>query len=64
MDIVFSPKLKDTILPYLGELIKDHENLFRKLFPDINVINKHHHLTHYSECIAYVNTVNREIYGV
>jgi len=50
-EIVFAPKLRLSILPYLSELIVQHENLFRKLFPDINPINKHHHLSHYCDCI-------------
>ncbi|XP_036148433.1 uncharacterized protein LOC118647499 [Monomorium pharaonis] len=51
IEIVFSPKLKLSILPYLSELIIEHDNLFRKLFPDVNPINKHHHLSHYCDCI-------------
>jgi len=50
-EIVFAPKLRLSILPYLSELIIQHENLFRKLFPDINPINKHHNLNHYCDCI-------------
>jgi len=38
-------------LPYLSDLIVQHESLFRKLFPDINPINKHHYLSHYCDCI-------------
>jgi len=49
-EIVFARKLTVTILPYLSELI-EHDVLFRKLFPNINRINKHHHLHHYPECI-------------
>lgn len=46
-EIVFAPNLTVTILPYLSELIVEHDELFRKLFPDIHPINKHHHLYHY-----------------
>lgn len=51
MEIVFSPKVTISILPYMQELINDHHQLFKKLFPDVNFINKHHHLTHYCDCI-------------
>lgn len=51
LEIVLSPQLNMGILPYLHELINDHQELFKRLFPDTNFINKHHHLRHYCECI-------------
>lgn len=56
-EIVFAPKLTVTILPYLSELIVEHDVLFRKLFPNIRRINKHHHLHHYPECIKRTFTL-------
>lgn len=51
-EIVFAPRLDVSILPYLSELIQDHENLFRKLFAGtVDAINKLHHLRHYPNCI-------------
>lgn len=51
-EIVFAPKLHTSILPYLDELIKEHNKLFHKLFGhEVNDINKVHHLTHYPQCI-------------
>ncbi|XP_029675247.1 uncharacterized protein LOC115242842 [Formica exsecta] len=47
--IVFAPTLTRSILPYLSELIEEHNCLFRELFPAISPINKHHHLTHYPQ---------------
>jgi len=52
-EIVFAPKLRRSILPYLSELIEKHNCLFRELFPAISPINKHHHLTHYPQCISF-----------
>lgn len=52
-EIVFAPKLRLSILPYLSQLFKDHENLFRELFPDHSLINKMHHLSHYPDCIRH-----------
>lgn len=52
-EIVFAPKLRHSILPYLSELIEEHNCLFRELFPAISPINKHHHLTHYPQCISF-----------
>lgn len=51
MEIVFSLKFKVSMVPYFHDLIKEHEERFRTLFPDIHLINKHHHLLHYPECI-------------
>jgi len=52
-EIVFAPKLRRSILSYLSELIEEHNCLFRELFPAISPINKHHHLTHYPQCISF-----------
>lgn len=55
MEIVVSPKLTKSILPDLQSLISDHNNLFKELFPENRLINKHHqHLTHYPRCMRNV----------
>lgn len=51
MEILFAPKIAPGQVAYLQELIADHHLMFRNLFPDINLINKHHHIEHYPECI-------------
>lgn len=53
MEIVFAPKIPNSLLPYLNSLIEDFIQLFHRLFPDVNLINKHHHLQHYVECIRW-----------
>lgn len=53
-EIVFSHKSNIHLLPYLMDLIIEHETLFRRLFPTVNVINKHHHLWHYPLCMLKV----------
>lgn len=52
-EIIFSPKVRLSILPYLSKLIEEHDQLFRRLFSDSSKINKLHHLTHYSDCIRH-----------
>lgn len=52
MEIVFAPKLTDSILPYFGVLITEFLNLFMKLFPHKDPINKMHNMVHYPECIS------------
>jgi len=52
-EIVYAPKLRPSILPYLSKLIEEHNCLFRELFPAISPINKHHHLTHYPQYISF-----------
>lgn len=42
-----------SILPYLSELIEEHNCLFQELFSALCPINKHHHLTHYPQCISF-----------
>jgi hypothetical protein len=51
MEIVFAPKISPGQVEYLRLLITDHHLMMRKLFPGINLINKHHHVEHYPECI-------------
>jgi hypothetical protein len=51
MEIVFAPTINRSILPLLNELINDHNHTFLSLFPEKNMINKHHHLVHYPKCI-------------
>ena len=50
-EIVFAPKLRSSMLPYLHEIIRHHYEEFRRLFPEEKAINKLHHLTHYPLCI-------------
>lgn len=52
-EVVFAPKLPESIIPYFAALIEDHEKLFRKLFPHINSIHKLHHMSHYPDYIAH-----------
>jgi len=46
MEIVFAPTIPRSMLPYLSDLVNEH-HAFLTLFPDMNMINKHHHLVHY-----------------
>ena len=50
-EIVFTPKLRSSILPYLHELIKHHHEEFRRLLPKRKPINKLHHMSHYPLCM-------------
>lgn len=47
IEICFSPQLNEFIICKLEENIYFHHLLFKKLFPSKNMINKHHHITHY-----------------
>lgn len=47
VDIVFSPEITQYMLCELERCIELHERTFCNLFPDVNLINKHHHLRHY-----------------
>lgn len=40
------------IIYYFKELIINHLEDFKKLFPNDNLINKHHHLTHYANSLV------------
>ena len=51
ISIVFAPKLHRGTLPVLEEKIREHDNLFKILFPEGNFLNKHHHINHYRRFI-------------
>lgn len=53
MELVFLPKITKSLIPYLRTLITNFIQVFKKLFPEINLINKFHHLSHYPECILW-----------
>lgn len=50
--IVGSTEIDRGIIYYFKELIIDHLQDFNQLFPEENLINKHHHLTHYAKCLV------------
>lgn len=51
IEISFSFNISEQMVFDLEELIKLHYRQFMHLFPNINFINKHHHITHYPEII-------------
>lgn len=51
-EYVFSPAFKKSNIIQLNELVFDHIQSFQTLFPDVNAINKLHHLTHYALCMT------------
>lgn len=51
MEIIFAPSVHVSLVVYLRHLIVQHHTIFQNLFPDIRMINKHHHIVHYPTCI-------------
>jgi hypothetical protein len=51
LEIVFCPTNSLSMIHQLKEYIHEHHTLFHKLFPDVPMINRHHHITHYPYCI-------------
>ena len=51
VDIILSPVITMTYISYLSDLINDHHNLLKYLFPDTPVKPKHHYLVHYPKLI-------------
>lgn len=47
VEIVFSTEITQYMLSELERCIELHERTFCTLFPEVNLINKHHHLRHY-----------------
>ena len=57
VDIVFSPVLSDGMTIYLKHLIIDHHQLFKQLFPEINLLPKHHFMIHYPRSMRNIGPI-------
>lgn len=57
MELVFVPKLIQSLIPYLDAVIREFRASFETLFPDVNEINKFHHLSHYPKCIMWCGPI-------
>ena len=51
LDIILAVPVHKSHVFYLKHLICEHHTHFKEMFPDNNLINKHHHMTHYATCI-------------
>lgn len=54
VNIVFSPIVTHGMTCYLKHLIFEHHKLFKSIFPEHNLIPKHHHMIHYPSCIRRI----------
>ncbi|XP_038137605.1 uncharacterized protein LOC119781269 [Cyprinodon tularosa] len=54
INIIFSPSLTMGMTVYLKHLIMEHHALFRQLYPNRNMIPKHHYMLHYPSCIRRI----------
>ncbi|KAK0155278.1 hypothetical protein N1851_002375 [Merluccius polli] len=57
VNIVFSPVLSEVMTIYLKHLIIDYHQLFKQLFPAINLLPKHHFMIHYPRNIRNIGPV-------
>lgn len=51
LDIILAVPVRLPHVFYLKHLVNEHHAHFKEIFPDINFINKHHHMVHYATCI-------------
>ena len=54
VNIVFSPCITEGMTIFLKHLIEEHHRLFSDLYPQNNLIPKHHFMIHYPECIRQI----------
>lgn len=57
VNIIFSPVLTEGLTVYLKHLIAEHHRLFKCLFPNKNLLPKHHLMTHYPRCIRHIGPI-------
>lgn len=51
MDIVFAPAVTENLSHFLSHLVEEHHFYFKELFPDKQLLPKHHFLVHYARCL-------------
>ncbi|PIK39350.1 hypothetical protein BSL78_23814 [Apostichopus japonicus] len=56
-DIICAPKVTRGQCVYLKSLIEDHHSHFKRVFPDVSFIPKHHFLVHYPFLMLQVGPV-------
>lgn len=54
VNIVFSPCITEGMTVFLKHLVEEHHRLFTDLYPENNLIPKHHFMIHYPECIRQI----------
>ena len=57
VNIVFSPVLSEGMTIHLKHLIIDHHQLFKQLFPQRNLLPKHHFMIHYPRIIRTIGPI-------
>lgn len=57
VNIIFSPVLTEGLTVCLKHLIAEDHRLFKCLFPDKNLLPKHHLMTHYPRCIQNIGPI-------
>lgn len=50
-DIVFAPAITENLSNFLSHLVEEHHCYFKELFPDRQLLPKHHFLVHYPRCL-------------
>lgn len=57
VNIAFSPVQTDGMTTFLKHLIIEHHQLFKKIFPEKNLLPKHHIMIHYPQCIRKIGPI-------
>lgn len=57
VNIIFSPVLSEGMTIYLKHLSIDHHKLVKQLFPEINLLPKHHFMIHYPRSIRRIGPI-------
>jgi hypothetical protein len=59
VQLVFSPVIKIGTIHYLKQIIDEHLSNFKKLFPNSNILPKHHYLVHIPSTIQQLGPMVR-----
>ncbi|CAB4011337.1 Hypothetical predicted protein [Paramuricea clavata] len=59
VQLVFSPVIKIGTIHYLKQIIDEHLSNFKKLFPNSNILPKHHYLVHIPSTIQQLGPMEK-----
>jgi len=51
LDYIFAPVISPDCIAHLKDLIDEHHQCYRELYPTCSIIPKMHYIVHYPECI-------------
>ncbi len=63
MDYLLAPTITLNCISHLRELIQEHHDTFKDLYPSCTIIPRMHYMIHYPDCIKkYIEHIIEKLY--